>query len=151
MKILPLQGVRKRKPILSDIRIEVCRHVRPLFPILRSTFNPNLKQIGQKMIELSNGRHLDGGAAGNRSTVPPPRRSQYRVIASRRHYYTIPHPTIYLLPQAKRPKNDRVIKRAFFFRVTRPEMAPRRHVRRRSIAVASLHHSLSYDLPSSQI
>ena len=36
-------------------------------------------------------------------------------------------------------------------RLAPPEMAPRRRIRRRSVAAALLHHSPSYNLPSSQI
>ena len=47
-----------------------CGGVTTSFSILRSTFYPNLKQIGQKMTELLNGRHFKGGAAG-RGAAPP--------------------------------------------------------------------------------
>ena len=47
-----------------------CGSVATLFPTLRSTFYPNLKQIGKKMTELLNGRHFEAGAAGNGTAAP---------------------------------------------------------------------------------
>ena len=61
------------------------------------------------MTELLNGRHFEGGAAGNGGAT-------YRTVALRLRCYIIPHPTIYLPPEfeANWPKNDRVIERAPF-------------------------------------
>ena len=47
-----------------------CDGVATSFPILRSTFYPNLKQIGRKMTELLNWHHFEGGAAGNGAATP---------------------------------------------------------------------------------
>jgi len=47
-----------------------CGGVTTSFPMPRSTLYPNLKQIGRKMTELLNGRHFEGGAAGNGAAAP---------------------------------------------------------------------------------
>ena len=83
------------------------------------------------MTELLNGRHFEGGAAGNGAA--------YGAVTFRLRRYIIPHPTIYLLPEfeANWLKNNRVIEWA------PPERAPRRHVRHCSVT-ATLHN----DVPS---
>ena len=80
------------------------------------------------------------------------RGSTYGAVALRRRCYIIPHPTIYLVLEfeANRLKNDSYWMGAIL-RVAPPKIAPRRHVRRRSVAAALLHHSPSYDLPCIRI
>ena len=49
--------------------------------ILRSTFYPNLKQIGWKITELLNGCHFEGGAAGMGAAPPRTALQRYGDIA----------------------------------------------------------------------
>ena len=58
-----------------------CGRVSTSFPILQSTFHPNLKQIGRKMTELLNGRHFEGGAAGKGAAPPRTALQRYGDIA----------------------------------------------------------------------
>jgi hypothetical protein len=68
-----------------------CGGVATSFPILRSTFYPNLKQIGWKMTGLLDGRHFEGGATRNGAA--------YGAVALWRRCSIIPHPTNSVLPE----------------------------------------------------
>ena len=57
-------------PNFSQIGQKLRSNIDTLFPILPSTFSPNLKQISRKMTKLLNGRHFEGGAAGNGAAAP---------------------------------------------------------------------------------
>lgn len=140
-------GAAGRGAAGTHTALQCCGGIAISFSILRSTFYPNLKQIGRKWQSYWMGAIL--------KVAWPKMAPQWRVRRCSVAAALLNHSTSYDLPTtrilSKLAERWQSYWMGAILRAARSEMAPLGRVRRLSVVVALLHHFPSYNLRSTRI